>query len=66
MRAMEGATGQRFDRLIHHLVFAPLRLDACFNWTMCSPGTVARAVALYRNTGKRVMPANRQATAAPD
>ena len=50
--AMEGATGQRFDRLVHHLVFAPLKLDACFNWTMCSPDKVARAVALYRNTGE--------------
>ena len=49
--AMEGATGERFDRLIHALVFAPLKLDACFNWTMCSPGKVANAVALYRNTG---------------
>lgn len=50
--AMEGATGQRFDRLIHALVFAPLKLDACFNWTMCSPEKIARAVALYRNTGE--------------
>lgn len=50
--AMEGATGERFDRLIHRLVFAPLNIDACFNWTMCSPDKVARAVALYRFNGE--------------
>lgn len=50
--AMEGATGERFDRLIHRLVFAPLKLDACFNWTMCSPQKTMRAVALYRNNGE--------------
>jgi CubicO group peptidase (beta-lactamase class C family) len=49
--AMEGVTGERFDRLIHRLVFAPLKIDACFGWTMCSPAETARAVALYRNTG---------------
>lgn len=49
---MEGATGERFDRLIHRLVFAPLKIDACFNWTMCSPDKVARAVALYRFNGE--------------
>lgn len=49
---MEGATGERFDRLIHRLVFAPLKIDACFNWTMCSPDKVSRAVALYRDTGE--------------
>ena len=50
--AMEGATGERFDRLIHRLVFAPLSIDACFGWTMCSAAKTARAVALYRNTGE--------------
>lgn len=49
--AMEGATGERFDRLMHRLVFAPLGLDACYNWTMCSDAAVARAVTLYRPTG---------------
>jgi CubicO group peptidase (beta-lactamase class C family) len=48
---MERATGERFDRLIHRLVFAPLELDACFNWTMCSDGAVARAVVLYDSDG---------------
>lgn len=50
--AMEGATGERFDRLIHAQVFAPLNIDACFNWTMCSPAKVAGAVALYRFNGE--------------
>lgn len=49
--AMEGATGERFDRLMHQLVFAPLRIDACYNWTMCSDDVVARAVTLYRPNG---------------
>ena len=48
---LEKATGERFDRLIHGLVMAPLGLDACFNWTMCSDAKVARAVTLYRPDG---------------
>jgi CubicO group peptidase (beta-lactamase class C family) len=48
---LEKATGERFDRLIHRLVMAPLGLDACFNWTMCSDAKVARAVTLYRANG---------------
>ena len=49
--AMEGATGERFDRLMARLVFRPLRIDACFNWTTCSRETTARAVVLYRASG---------------
>ncbi len=49
--AMEGATGERFDRLMHRIVFQPLRIDACYNWTMCSDDAVARAVTLYRPNG---------------
>lgn len=48
---MEGATGERFDRLMARLVFAPLKLDACFSWTRCSDRAVRRAVVLYRSTG---------------
>jgi CubicO group peptidase (beta-lactamase class C family) len=48
---LEKATGERFDRLMHRLVMAPLALDACFNWTMCSDAKVARAVTLYRANG---------------
>ena len=49
--ALERRTGERFDRLIHRLAIAPLGLDACFNWTMCSDAKVARAVTLYRADG---------------
>ncbi len=45
---MEAATGERFDRLMTRLVFVPLKLDACFNWSGCSPATVSRAAVLYR------------------
>jgi len=48
---LEKATGVRFDRLMHDLVFAPLQLDACFNWTTCSDAKVARAVVLYNPDG---------------
>lgn len=49
--ALERLEGERFDRLIHRLAIAPLGLDACFNWTMCSDPKVARAVTLYRADG---------------
>jgi len=49
--ALERLEGERFDRLMHRLVIAPLGLDACFNWTMCSDSKVARAVTLYRANG---------------
>lgn len=48
---MEKATGERFDRLMARLVFAPLRIDACFNWTTCSDQAVGRAVTLRSETG---------------
>lgn len=48
---MEAATGERFDALMQRLVLAPLRLDACFNWSGCSPAALARAVVLYRADG---------------
>ena len=47
---MEKVTGERFDRLIQRLVMTPLKLDACFNWSGCSAGAIARAAALYRKT----------------
>lgn len=49
---IERVTGERFDRAIHRLVFAPLSIDACFNWTMCSPQQIARAVVLYGEDGR--------------
>lgn len=48
---LEKATGERFDRLIHRTAIAPLGIDACFNWTMCSDAKVPRAVTLYRANG---------------
>lgn len=48
---MEGATGERFDRLMTRLVFRPLKLDACFNWMGCSDRAVRLAVVLYRASG---------------
>ena len=48
---MEAATGERFDRLMARTVFAPLKIEACFNWTTCSDATVARAVVLYATDG---------------
>ncbi|MFZ9994376.1 MAG: serine hydrolase domain-containing protein [Steroidobacteraceae bacterium] len=49
---MERVTGERFDRLMQRLVFAPLDIDACFNWTTCSDRAVARAVTIYRSNGE--------------
>lgn len=48
---MEKAAGERFDRLMARLVFEPLKIDACFNWTTCSDGAVARAVVLRDEKG---------------
>ncbi len=48
---MERATGERFDRLIHRLVLAPLSLEACYNWTTCSDRALGRAVILYDDDG---------------
>lgn len=48
---LEAATGERFDRLAQREVFAPLRLDACYNWSTCTPATVKRGVTLYRPNG---------------
>jgi CubicO group peptidase (beta-lactamase class C family) len=46
---MEGATGERFDRLMARLVLTPLGLDACYNWGAgCSDGRRAQAVTLLR------------------
>lgn len=48
---MEAATGERFDRIMAREVFGPLRIDACFNWTTCSPRAIRHAVILYRPDG---------------
>jgi CubicO group peptidase (beta-lactamase class C family) len=48
---MEAVTRERFDILMARLVFKPLKLDACFNWTTCSDESVARAVVLTDGVG---------------
>ncbi len=45
---IERTTGERFDRAMQRLVFAPLGVEACFNWASCSPGFTRRAVVQYR------------------
>jgi CubicO group peptidase (beta-lactamase class C family) len=49
--AMEAAGGERFDALMQRLVTGPLKLDACFNWSLCRDEAVARAVVLYAPDG---------------
>jgi CubicO group peptidase (beta-lactamase class C family) len=48
---LEKATGERFDRLMTRLVLAPMKLDACFNWSGCTDEKVARHGVLYRANG---------------
>ncbi|MDC8755305.1 serine hydrolase [Erythrobacter sp. sf7] len=50
--ALEAASGERYDRLVERLVFAPLGVKACLNWIGCGPEMEAHAVTLYRNTGE--------------
>lgn len=45
---LEAATGMRFDRLMTQQLFAPLGMNACFNWSGCTAGTAAQAAVLYR------------------
>lgn len=49
---IERVTGQRFDVAMDQLVIKPLGLSACYNWTLCSDAQIARAVALYDETGQ--------------
>lgn len=51
---MERATGERLDALMARLVFRPLGLDACMNWTTCSDAAVARATVLYDENGAAI------------
>lgn len=50
--ALEAASGERYDRLVERLVFAPLGVKACLNWTLCDAEMQGRAVTLYRHTGE--------------
>ncbi len=49
---LEAASGERYDRLVERLVFAPLGVKACFNWIGCGPDMEARVVTLYRHSGE--------------
>ena len=49
---LEAASGERYDRLVERLVFAPLGVKACLNWIGCGSDMAARAVTLYRDTGE--------------
>ncbi len=49
---LEAASGERYDRLVERLVFAPLGVKACLNWIGCDADMQARAVTLYRDTGE--------------
>lgn len=51
---MERATGERLDALMARLVYRPLGLDACLNWTTCSDAAVARATVLYDENGAAI------------
>lgn len=50
--ALEAVSGERYDRLVERLVFRPLGVKACLNWTLCDADMQARAVTLYRDTGE--------------
>lgn len=50
--ALEAASGERYDRLVERLVFAPLGVKACLNWIGCDAEMKARKVTLYRHTGE--------------
>ncbi|MFN4020232.1 MAG: serine hydrolase domain-containing protein [Erythrobacter sp.] len=50
--ALEAASGERYDRLVERLVFAPLGVKACLNWISCDADMQARAVTLYRHSGE--------------
>ncbi len=50
--ALEAASGERYDRLVERLVFAPLGVKACFIWIGCDADMQARKVTLYRHTGE--------------
>jgi CubicO group peptidase (beta-lactamase class C family) len=50
-QAMERAAAERFDALMHRLVFAPLGLTCGYNWSGVPEERRAKAAAIYRKTG---------------
>ncbi|MFN3628704.1 MAG: serine hydrolase domain-containing protein [Casimicrobiaceae bacterium] len=47
-QAMERATGERFDRIMQRLVFAPLGITATFDPAQLTPAERTRVASLYR------------------
>jgi CubicO group peptidase (beta-lactamase class C family) len=47
---VEAKTGERFDRAMQALVFAPLGIRACFNWSSCPEGHAEAGAVLYRKS----------------
>ncbi len=45
---IEAVTGERFDVAVERLVFAPLGVSACFNWSRCPEGLAERGAPLWR------------------
>jgi CubicO group peptidase (beta-lactamase class C family) len=45
---IEQVTGKRFDIAMQELVFVPLQIEACFNWSQCPPGFAEKGAVLYR------------------
>lgn len=57
---IEQVTGKRFDIAMQELVFGPLMIDACFNWTSCPPGFADQGAVLYRKAPSSDGPWNPQ------
>lgn len=57
---MEAVTGERFDVLLAKLVFEPLAINACFNWSAgCTSERRLQAVTLLRTNGDLAVDAPR-------
>jgi CubicO group peptidase (beta-lactamase class C family) len=57
---IEQVTGKRFDVAMQELVFAPLQLEACYNWSSCPPGFAGKGAVLYRKAPSSDGPWNAQ------
>jgi CubicO group peptidase (beta-lactamase class C family) len=57
---IETVTGQRFDIAMQQLVFGPLGIPACFNWSQCPPGFAGQGAVLYRKAPSSDGPWNPQ------
>jgi CubicO group peptidase (beta-lactamase class C family) len=57
---IEQVTGKRFDVALQELVFGPLQIEACFNWSQCPPGFADKGAVLYRKAPSSDGPWNAQ------